>query len=63
MLLDKLDNLRVDIGRFLTHLIVEVTAIERTFKFLGIRDAQCLFDVGAHLVGGCRREGNDGGTA
>ena len=53
MLTDKAHYILVNILRLRPYLIIEVGTIERTLILLGIHNAKTLFDIGAHLVGGC----------
>ena len=60
VLLDEAHDVLVDVLRFRPHLIVEVGTVERALELSCIDDAQVLLDVRAHLVGGRRRERDDG---
>ena len=59
MLLNELDDILIDIHRFRAYLVVEVRAVERALKLLGIQNAQILLDIGTHLVCcRCRQRNN-----
>ena len=59
MLLDKAHDILVNLLGLGTYLVIEVGTVERALKLLGINNAQTLLDIGAHLIGGCGRQGDD----
>ena len=61
MLLDKPDDILIDILRLGPYLVIEVRTIERALELLGIDDAEILLDITTHLVGGCGCQSDDGG--
>ena len=53
MLANKHNNITVNILRFGAHLVVEIRAIKRTFKFQCVADTQVFLDVRPHFVCCC----------
>ena len=54
MLLDKLDDILINIYRLRTYFIVKVWPIEGALKLLSIHNAQILLDIRTNLIR-CRR--------
>ena len=59
MLLDKLDDILIDILRLRTYLVVEVRTVERTLELCRINDTEVFLDICTYLI--CRRrcQGDD----
>ncbi len=59
VLFDEFDNILVHILRLGAYLVIKVRTIEGTLELSSINNSQVLLDVGTHLVGSRRREGDN----
>ena len=63
MLLDKPDDILVNVLRLGTYLVIEVRTIEGTLELRSIDDAQIFLDITAHFIRRRCRQGYDGGLS